>query len=142
MARTHETTMAGVTFDECADAIIDTVKSALKAVLPSRDARLTALEQTVAALKTDNEKWQRAAVETAGLANRVRVVEERPTLTYCGVYEQGRVYERGNVVTCAGHMWHANERTSKSPGFGVAYTKEWQLACKAGRDGRDGKDLR
>jgi hypothetical protein len=47
---------------------------------------------------------------------------------YCGVHEAGREYRPGNVVTCAGAMWHANTATRDRPGQSNA----WTLCVKSG----------
>ena len=61
-----------------------------------------------------------------------------PFLRYHGVYREGLVYTRGDVVTWNGCAWHCLEaETSVRPGNGA---RAWTLIVKAGRDGRDGKD--
>lgn len=57
-----------------------------------------------------------------------------PGLTYCGVYVDGKSYERGDVVTWAGSTWHCHDTTTTRPGEG---SKSWQLMVKRGRDGKD-----
>src|SRR5688500_2709963 len=49
-----------------------------------------------------------------------------------GVWEAGREYGRGNVVTDRGSLWHCQQDTSTRPGHGNA----WTLAVKRGADGR------
>lgn len=58
-------------------------------------------------------------------------------LSFEGVYQEGKAYERGSMVTWGGSMWHCNEPTSSKPQDGV---KVWTLAIKRGRDGKDGRD--
>jgi hypothetical protein len=58
-----------------------------------------------------------------------------PVLIYRGIYEPSKSYERGDVVTRSGSLWHANEPTSTIPGEG---TKAWQLCVKQGRTGPKG----
>jgi len=60
-----------------------------------------------------------------------------PFLRYVGVYQDGKSYATGDVVTWAGSTWNANEATSSKPGDG---SKAWTLCVKKGRDGRDGQD--
>jgi len=55
-----------------------------------------------------------------------------PAMIYRGVYIQGTMYERGDVVTWAGSLWHANADTTMRPGDG---SPAWTLAVKRGRDG-------
>jgi hypothetical protein len=88
----------------------------------------------------DGEKFGRDIVEavkayvareTEELRERIRALERRPTLRYEGVWQSGKTYQRGNVVTDAGSMWHANIATSARPG---SDTSAWTLAVKRGRD--------
>jgi integrin beta 3 len=57
-----------------------------------------------------------------------------PTMLYRGVYHEGTEYERGDVVTWGGSLWHCDEPTKEKPG-----TDSWTLAAKKGRDGKDAK---
>lgn len=57
-----------------------------------------------------------------------------PVLIYRGVYQAGRVYEEGDVVTWGGSLWHCNEPTDAKPD---GESNAWTLAAKRGRDGRD-----
>jgi hypothetical protein len=60
-----------------------------------------------------------------------------PFLRYVGVYQDGKSYATGDVVTWAGSTWTAAEATTTKPGDG---SKSWQLCVKRGRDGSDGRD--
>jgi len=55
---------------------------------------------------------------------------------YRGVYEAGRTYDAGDVVTFGGSAWLAREPTTTRPET-TAGAKAWTLAIKRGRDGRD-----
>ncbi len=57
-----------------------------------------------------------------------------PTAVYRGVFRDGERYERGDMVTWAGSLWHCDQATKVKPG-----TDEWTLAAKKGRDGKDAK---
>jgi hypothetical protein len=95
--------------------------------------------------------------ETSALRERVAVLETRPPmpgppgdpgppgkdgadgtagLAYLGVYQDGKSYDRGELVTWAGSAWHCNEATTTKPGDS---SKAWTLMVKRGRDGKDGK---
>jgi hypothetical protein len=55
-----------------------------------------------------------------------------------GVWEEGKEYEAGCLVSHRGSGWHCNaDGTKERPGEG---SKDWTLAIKCGRDGRPGKD--
>ena len=60
-----------------------------------------------------------------------------PVLIYRGVYQAGRIYEEGDVVTWAGSLWHCNEPTDVKPDAKPDEGTPWTLAAKRGRDGRD-----
>jgi len=60
-----------------------------------------------------------------------------PFLKYCGVYQDGKSYDVGDVTTWAGSTWHCKTATATKPGEGSA---AWTLIVKRGRDGSDGRD--
>lgn len=60
-----------------------------------------------------------------------------PAAIYRGVYREGGKYERGDLVTWAGSLWHCEKDTDEKPGDG---SECWRLAVKRGRDGKDGRD--
>jgi hypothetical protein len=60
-------------------------------------------------------------------------------LSFEGVYQEGKSYDKGNLVTWAGSSWHCNEPTTTKPGDG---SKDWTLMVKRGRDGKDGQDAK
>lgn len=55
-----------------------------------------------------------------------------PIPIYRGVYRDGEFYKKGDTTTWAGSVWIAKNDTPNHPRDGVS----WQLAVKAGRDGR------
>jgi hypothetical protein len=57
----------------------------------------------------------------------------RPGLQYLGVYQEGKSYDVGDIVTYAGSAWHCNEATTTRPGDGSA---AWVLMVKRGRDAK------
>lgn len=99
--------------------------------------------------------------DTAAIGERVAVLETRPQLpgpqgepgqagkdgadgkgglpglSFEGVFQEGKSYELGNLVTWAGSSWHCNEATMTKPGDG---SKSWTLMVKRGQNGRDGRD--
>ncbi len=74
--------------------------------------------------------------QIVALEERVRTLEARPTVKYLGVWDPGRQYDEGNMVTRSGSVWHCNEPTNSEPGASNA----WVLACKRGRNGRDARN--
>jgi len=59
-----------------------------------------------------------------------------PCMIYREVFVDGKRYEPGDVVTWGGSMWCAKEATAAKPGT----SREWQLAVKAGREGKQGPE--
>lgn len=57
-----------------------------------------------------------------------------PGLSFEGVYQDGKSYDFGQLVTFGGSSWHCNEATTTKPGDG---SKAWTLMVKRGRDGKD-----
>jgi hypothetical protein len=57
-----------------------------------------------------------------------------PVALYRGIYADGQ-YEQGDMVTFDGGIWHCNKATTTGPGNGHP---AWKLACRAGRNGKDG----
>lgn len=62
---------------------------------------------------------------------------EVPYAIYRGVFQEGRLYTKGDLVTWAGSLWVVNEETTSRP---EDLSRAWTLCVKKGRDGRDGKD--
>ena len=58
-----------------------------------------------------------------------------PVPVYRDVFKEGEEYQRGDLVTWGGSLWHCDTPTKAKPG-----TDEWTLAAKKGRDGKDAKN--
>ena len=56
-----------------------------------------------------------------------------PNTIYRKIYKDGEMYQKGDLVTWAGCMWHCDEDTDTKPGDGA---KHWTLSTKKGRDGK------
>lgn len=54
-------------------------------------------------------------------------------IAYRGVWQPAETYDRGDLVTFKGQLFHANARTRTEP----ATSRDWQLAVQKGRDGKD-----
>jgi hypothetical protein len=59
-----------------------------------------------------------------------------PTMVYRGVFREG-TFERGDVVTWDGSLWHCEAPTTERPSPTNAAV--WKLCAKRGRDGRNGE---
>jgi hypothetical protein len=73
--------------------------------------------------------------ESAPLKAQIAELQARPQLKYCGVFEAGRKYAPGEIVTHDGSMWFCHLSTQARPGDG----DQWQLAVKRGQNGRDAR---
>jgi hypothetical protein len=105
---------------------------ALERALQPLGERLAALEARPPVPGPPGEKGDPGAAGVPGRDGRDGV-DGTPGLTYCGVYVDGRTYEKGDLVTWAGSAWHCNATTTSKPGDGAAV---WTLMVKRGRDGK------
>jgi hypothetical protein len=63
------------------------------------------------------------------LKERIDALEQQQkNFRYRGTWSNGKGYEKGNFVSHAGGLWHANESTSDKPG----QSNSWTLAVKSG----------
>lgn len=94
-----------------------------------------ALTVAVAGLRSAKIRAQVLEAHVRHLAARVTALEAFP-MKYVGVYQSGRTHKRNEVATFAGGLWIClADETKAKPGDGP----DWQLCCKAGRDGRDAR---
>jgi hypothetical protein len=75
----------------------------------------------------ERDKW---GDEVEVLKQRISALEERPAMTYEGVWAGGREYAKGTFVTHAGSVWCCTTPTTQRPGGGE---KSWRLAVKHGQ---------
>jgi hypothetical protein len=61
-----------------------------------------------------------------------------PVVIDRGVFKQGETYKTGDAVTWGGSVHIAQCETTATPGT-IEAGKDWRLAVKRGRDGKDGK---
>lgn len=67
------------------------------------------------------------------VGDTIKSVEfDLPCPEYRGVWKEAESYERGDMVTWGGSLWHCDKATAEKPG-----TDDWTLAAKKGRDGKD-----
>lgn len=94
--------------------------------------------------QAESDKWRDLLVDLVRhldaqdkeLARRISELEARPSLEFCGVFEPGRSYRQGGCVTSDGSLFVA---LIDSPDGRPGKSGAWRLACKRGRDGRDGR---
>jgi len=83
------------------------------------------------ATKADNAKVRE---DLEALYALIKVLEDRPqALAYAGVWSAGQEAQKSFFYTDRGSIWFCRESTQERPGTSAC----WQLACKAGRDGKD-----
>lgn len=80
----------------------------------------------------------RATIHHAGnkrrlLEERVKALEAKPTMRYCGIWKDEPAYAPGDVTTHDGSMWIAREANIACR---PSTTGDWQLCVKKGRDAR------
>ncbi len=73
------------------------------------------------------------AVDIRELYQRIEELERRPFLNEAGVWEAGKAYGVGMVVSDHGSAWVCKAPTWKRPGD----SSDWRLLVKKGRDGKD-----
>ena len=78
------------------------------------------------------------ALATAPLLQRIEALERaRERFIYRGVWIATEKYEQHNMCTFSGSLWMAlRVSTGQAPGRPGGF---WQLCCKRGADGKDGK---
>jgi hypothetical protein len=81
----------------------------------------------------DDRTFELVAMKSSG-AEDVQTFKS-PSMIYRGVWRD-MDYERGDVVTWGGSMWHCNEATASRPET-VEGAKAWTLCAKRGDRGRD-----
>jgi len=91
-----------------------------------------------ARLKLLEEKTRSPAAgvkDSQGLEARVAKLESRPLVRYHGVWSPDTEYQRGDLVTSGGSMWHCWHTTRAKPGE----SDDWQLCVKRGSPGKDAR---
>jgi hypothetical protein len=87
---------------------------------------------------------QHVAVVTKTLRDKIEVLERKVVelqtkgVDYRGVYQRACSYELGAIVTSDGSMWACVQNVG--PNTQPGQSQGWQLCCRAGRDGKDGKN--
>ncbi len=66
------------------------------------------------------------------LRERIVALEQQPFLREAGVWEPGKAYGTGQVVSDHGSAWVAKQATCQRPGE----SDHWRLLVKRGRDGK------
>lgn len=82
------------------------------------------------------EKLTPMQARIAALESRIDTLEKRPPTSYKGVWSASERYTRGDFVTYGGSVWAAARDTQTKPGF-EQQSRDWVLAVKAGKDGKD-----
>ena len=86
---------------------------------------------------------QHVAVVTKSLHDKIAALERKVVelqakgVEYKGAWQRACSYERGAIVTLEGSMWVCIQNVG--PNTRPGQSQGWQLCCRAGRDGKDGK---
>lgn len=98
-----------------------------------------ALDGIAAIEELPSEDLRELAIQLRRTSGNLLVIRRYfPIPIYEKVWEEGREYRKGSVVSRGGSMWHCNtDRTRVAPN---GQTSDWTLCVKEGRDGRHGKD--
>lgn len=83
-------------------------------------------------VKAQREKRQQLEAELAECRARLNALEARPAagVEYGGVYETGKAYTCGRLVTKKGGLWLSLRDTTQSPGMDPL---SWKLVVKEGQ---------
>ena len=88
-------------------------------------------------IATENLIGDALGIVARQLADRISILEKRPTLRYVGNHADGVKYCSGEVVSLGGSMWICNTETGDRPSTS---SPAWSLAVKHGRDAPRGPD--
>jgi hypothetical protein len=134
--------------DLAVDALVTAMEGAMRAALAPVLARLQTLETATAGLGTLKQTIATLAAAAPVAGPPGPPGEPGPpgadgapgpagadgrSVEYKGVHVPGRLYERGDLVTHDGSVFHCNADTTARPGSGTA---AWTLAVKHGKDAR------
>ena len=96
------------------EAFAELMGRVVAAIYQETDTKITALEAKIARLEAAMQEFK-----------------------FVGQWQDFKTYKAGNFVSMGGQIYYANSDTKLRPGTDAT----WTLACKSGRDGRDGKDF-
>lgn len=102
---------------------------------PGKDGRDGTLEQLK--VQYDDERTLRLSVKATGAPIEGGVIV-LPTVIDRGVYQEGRVYAKGDGVTYSGSFWIAQGETDAKPKETNEASRTWRLAVKQGAPGKPG----
>jgi hypothetical protein len=105
----HETLKA------LAEGLADATKEHLKRATDPLYTRLNSLEVRLAQLEITQQN-----------------AEAKPHVKFCGVWQPGRHYTKGDAATRQGALWIALTDTDAMPGGSESESRAWQLAVKNG----------
>lgn len=124
--------LAEVTQKAIAEAIqplqktIEQQQDTIKALQDAQNLRVIDFEMSV-------EGNQLKTVVTLTDGSECDTVVDLPMMAYMGVFDAQKQYQKGELVTHGGSMWHCKQATSDKPDAG---TGAWQLCVKKGRDAK------
>ena len=124
--------------------LAEVTKKAIEAAITPLQQQIEAQQKTIASLQSDFEAALVEAVvvldgkslqliRTFGDGNQKTTEIELPQLAYMGVFDAEKHYQKGDLVTHGGSMWHCNEASSNKPDESGG---AWTLCVKKGRDAK------
>jgi len=115
------------------------LESAKDAHIAAMHQELTQLRERVAVLEVRAPVPGPAGADGAN-GKDGRDGSDGRSVDFVGVYDGTRTYQRGQIVTHGGSLWHCNTDTTAKPDTDDG-AKAWTLCVKRGRDGRDLRDV-
>jgi hypothetical protein len=110
-------------------------KATLPALPPPRRKANVKFVTEASLLDTLHGLGEQVATFVSPLEARIKELESRPAFDYTGTYRAGRAYSKGQGCTQQGSIFVAMR---DHPGVPATPNSGWVLACKRGRDGKDG----
>ena len=124
--------------------LAEVTKKAIQAAITPLQQQIEAQQKTIESLKSDLETAVFEAVvvldgkslqliRTFGDGNQKTSVVELPQVVYAGVFDVEKQYQKGELVTHGGSLWHCNGDADGKP---EDDSGAWTLCVKKGRDAK------
>lgn len=124
--------------------LAEVTKKAIENAITPLKEKIEAQQKTIESLQSDLKEVLFEAVvvldgkslqliRTFGDGNQKTTEIELPQLAYMGVFDAEKHYQKGDLVTHGGSMWHCNEANSDKPDESGG---AWTLCVKKGRDAK------
>jgi len=149
---TTKTKAPTMTAAELSDRFLKALGEALHGGDPATDQRIAAAHEALRAIGNEHPHLKCSLPDLAlvnylrtthavvrELRDRIAALEQRPaSMKYCGTWQPGTTYHKGDLVTKSGSLWIADEPTSVMPDNTPESRKVWRLAAMRGKQGPPG----